>query len=224
MKIPTWKKWLSYIREIPLEVLDSSHNGTLEVYLIKGRYQLCTANAIYSFDDKYDNFVKGFERIDWDQFHPKKALILGLGLASIPYILEHTFKKNLDYTAVEIDDAVIELASTYTLPRLQSSVEIICTDAFIFIQNCAEQYDLILLDIFVGDKIPNKFQSEHFYKMTRELISPEGILMANRLAMTENDRKRSSNNFLTFSKIFPNAVNVDVENNFIFFDDSQYLK
>lgn len=219
MQIPIWKKWWSYIRDIHIESLESEHNGTLDVFITKGRYQLCTQDAIYSYDDKYDNFVKGFNQINWDQYHPKNALILGLGLGSIPYIMEHTLGKVIDYTAVEIDEAVVDLVSTYTLPRLKSYIEIICADAFIYVQNCQQQYDMVLLDVFISDKIPTKFQSEGFYEMLGQLIAPNGILMVNRLAMTTSDRQASQENFIAFSKVFPNATNVDVHNNFIFFHD-----
>lgn len=224
MRIPRWKKWLSYVREIPIETLDSEFNGTLEVLMTKGRYQLCTPNAIYSFDDKYDNFVKGFEKIDWVRFKPKNALILGLGLGSIPYILEHTLQKKLSYTAVEIDESVVDLVSTYTLPRLKSPIEIVCADAFVYAQTCAEKYDLVLLDIFISDKIPKKFETTRYYEMMEDLIAPEGLLLVNKLAMTEKDRNAAAKNFKVFQQTFPNSVSLDVDNNYIFFHDSSYLK
>ena len=55
MKQPLWKRWLSYLFEIHVESTSSDYNPHLHVSLNNGRYQLSTANAIYSFEDLYDN-------------------------------------------------------------------------------------------------------------------------------------------------------------------------
>ena len=123
MKQPTWKRWLSYIREIPIETSESEHNPFLNIVLRNGQYQLCTANAIYSYGDLYDNFSKAFKQIDLDKLPIKNVLILGFGLGSIPLMLEKMFHKKYYYTAVEIDPEVLRLANTYVLPELKSGIE-----------------------------------------------------------------------------------------------------
>lgn len=224
MHIPFWKKSLSYFREFLIETLESEYNGTLEVILSQGRLQLCTSDAIYSFDDKYDNFGLGFKEIDWPRFAPEKGLILGLGLASIPYILEKILHINMDYTAIEIDDAVIELASRYTLPRLESPLDIYQADGYSYVMQCQEKYDLICLDIFVSDKIPNKFQSQSFFESLKHITTEHGIVMSNRLANTKEDKILSDQNFDVFKSVYPNARKVSVEGNYIFFSDTHYLR
>ena len=52
MKQPLWKRLVSYLFEIHVESTSSEFNPHLYVSLYKGRYQLSTANAIYSFDKK----------------------------------------------------------------------------------------------------------------------------------------------------------------------------
>lgn len=223
LAIPLWKRWASYFREFTLESLHSDYNGTLDIILSQGRLQLCTQEAIYSFDDKYDNFVLGFNQINWEQLKPKNVLVLGLGLASIPYILEKKMGKDLHYTAVEIDDAVIELASKYATPRLTSPIDIYQADGYVYVQQCKDQYDLILLDIFVSDKIPQKFQSVQFFELLDNLLTPNGIILSNRLANTKLDKEESNKNYEIFKIVFPNAKKVSVKGNYIFFSDRQYL-
>ena len=115
---PLIKRILSYIKDIPIVSTSSEYNEILDLYLVKGRYQLCTENAIYSYGDKYDNFANAFKQIDLDKVND--VLILGLGLASIPYILETIHQKAFNYTGVEIDDEVIYLASKYVIDDLKS--------------------------------------------------------------------------------------------------------
>ena len=55
-KTPRWKKWLSHIIELELEKIESGYGHTLSLCLSDGRFQLNAENAIYSWEDKYDNF------------------------------------------------------------------------------------------------------------------------------------------------------------------------
>ena len=51
MRPPRWKQWLSYLFEMHIESAASEYNPHLYVSMKQGRYQLCTANAIYSYED-----------------------------------------------------------------------------------------------------------------------------------------------------------------------------
>ncbi|MEL7021873.1 MAG: hypothetical protein AAGK47_09700, partial [Bacteroidota bacterium] len=103
MNVPTWKKWLSYLTEIHIESAPSEINPHLYVSLRRGRYQLCTANAIYSYEDLYSNFYKAFEQVNLHKIKGDRVLILGYGMGSIPYILEKKMNYDFNYTAIEID-------------------------------------------------------------------------------------------------------------------------
>ena len=158
VSVPTWKKALSYLTEIRLEETSSEYHSILAVNLSKGRFQLCCEKAIYSYDDKYDNFKLSFEQL---KFNPNwsRVLLLGLGLASVPYMLEKVFSKKYDYTAIELDEVVAHLAQKYTLSRLDSSMQVVIADAKIYLELDNENYDMIVMDIFAEDIIPNKFET-----------------------------------------------------------------
>ena len=169
----------SYFTDVLIESASSVFNPNLELYLVDGRYQLCANDAIYSFDDKYANFAEAFDKTKWSDFQVKNALILGLGLASIPYILEKKHKINLDYTAVEIDDAVIYLASKYRIPKLKSTVQIVHTDASIFMEQCSDQYDMVCMDVFIDQDIPDEFITESSIQRLYDVLKPGGLLYYN---------------------------------------------
>ncbi|MEO0338417.1 MAG: hypothetical protein AAF242_04310, partial [Bacteroidota bacterium] len=63
-KVNWWTKLLSYIAEYPLERVESDHNEELIVLLRHGRHQLCTPNAIYSYDDLYNNFSESLAKVN----------------------------------------------------------------------------------------------------------------------------------------------------------------
>ena len=87
--IPRWKKMLSYLIDLRIEQSSSDHHRHLDIWLSKGRFQLCTENAVYSYEDLYDNFGKLFtKKLAMERLPGNQVLILGLGLGSIAIILD----------------------------------------------------------------------------------------------------------------------------------------
>lgn len=214
--IPFWKKILSYLFEFHIESAPSEINPHLYVSLNKGRYQLCTAHAIYSFEDLYDNFFEAFRIIDLDSFPIKNVLVLGLGLGSIPTMLEKNFKKKYNYTAVEIDESVIYLASKYALPQLESPVQTICTDAFAYVMQCEEQFDMVCMDVFLDDVVPENFEENLFLEKLKQLVNPEGILLFNRIALKPKDEEKTRQFYeKKFQPVFPNGSYLKVRGNWM---------
>jgi spermidine synthase len=212
MKQPLYKKLLSYVRDIHIESTDSDYNEVLDLYLVKGRYQLCTEKAIYSYADKYDNFAKVFNTLDLGKID--NVLILGLGLASIPYIFEHLHHKKFSYTGIEIDDEVIYLASKYVLDELKSDVEVINADAYTFMCLNDTKYDLICMDVFIDDFIPEDLESEEYLEMLSDSLSKNGIVIYNRLFLEEDDKKATIAFYNdVFLKVFPKAKFQDTDGN-----------
>ncbi|NUO02305.1 MAG: hypothetical protein HUU01_17000 [Saprospiraceae bacterium] len=216
MKIPRWKFWLSYLFEQHLESTSSEHNPYLNVSLVNGRFQLATANAVYSFADLYSNFRRAFQEIDVKNRPILDVLVLGFGLGSIPYMLEHVFKCRFNYTAVEIDEEVLYLASKYALPEIVSPIELVTANAIGFAAQCETQYDLICMDVFLDDSIPEDFETADFLGDLKKMLRSEGILLYNRLSYSETDKKNSRAFFdEAFRKIFPDAALIDTKNNWI---------
>ncbi len=216
MKPPQWKFWLSYLFEQHLESTSSELNPYLSVSLVKGRYQLNTANAVYSFADLYTNFRRAFQQLEIKSQPVSDVLILGFGLGSIPYMLEKVFDCRFNYTAVEIDEEVLYLANKYTLSDIASPIELITADAFDFAAQCETQYDLICMDVFLDDIIPEDFETLDFLADLQRMLSPQGILLYNRLSYSEGDKQKSQTFFdAAFRKIFPDAVVIDAGSNWI---------
>ena len=216
MKIPGWKRVLSYLVEWHMESAPSPINPHLYVSLSRGRYQLSTARAIYSYGDLYENFNRTFQRLRLDVFPVENVLVLGLGLGSVPFMLEKVFKKNYRYTAVEIDESVVFLAHKYVLSDLRSPVEVVCADAQAFVQQCSETYDLIAMDIFLDDVIPEEFESEEYLRQLADLLSPQGILLYNRLSRTPEDLKKTRDFYQgPFRRVFPGSASVDISGNWV---------
>lgn len=216
MRPPLWKRWLSYFREIHLEDVSSSLNPELHVSLVKGRCQLYTGNAIYSFEDLYSNYFKAFRTIPLRQMEIDHVLVLGLGLGSIPWMLERQFRRRYYYTAVEMDEMVVYLAQKYALSELKSSVEVILADGALFAAQSEQRFDVVAMDIFQDDDVPEKFERVDFLEDLRRLIAPSGLLMYNRLSRTVEDKKKTQA-FLDgpFREVFPECTFLDLGGNWM---------
>jgi spermidine synthase len=218
------KKWLSYLTPIEIERTSSAFNPFLQVRLQKGRFQLCTEKAIYSYADLYDNFTKAFAKMPLERLPIQKVLVLGVGLGSVMYILEKLHHRNYQYVGVEIDEKVIELAKKYGISALKSDIQLICADAAEFVATCNEAFDLILVDIFLDDVVPNDFEQGVFLQQINNLRSPNGVLLYNRLSFFEKDRDKTLlffNN--TFKKYFPEATFWDVDGNWMLVNTAAFV-
>lgn len=226
MKQPWWKVAVSYLYDCRIEDSSSPYNELLSVQLVHGRYQLCTKEAIYSFADKYDNFRKSFEVLSLpdDDDRTIDVLLLGLGLGSIPYMLEKNFQRNYHYTAVEIDEEVIYLASKYVLDELRSEIEVHCRDAYDFIAESERKYDIIAMDIFTGDIVPDIFQSAEFLNMLSDNLTEDGLLMYNRLYQKGTDMQETDLFFdNVFSVVFPDAAYIKMNGNRMLLNTGAYF-
>ncbi|MFT6334630.1 MAG: putative membrane-bound spermidine synthase [Saprospiraceae bacterium] len=216
MKQPFWKIIKSYFVDVHLESTSSVFNDELDVLLVKGEYQLVTPEAIYSYGNRYDNFFDAFKKIGIEKYDIDSVLLLGLGLGSIPYMLEQYFKQDYSYTAVEIDEDIIYLASKYVINDLASEVSTICTDALHFVEIDTRMYDFVAMDVFVSDYIPEEFESEEFLRFLSYRIADDGLLLFNRLYFFEKDKKKTQRYFdTTFKKVFPNGRYLEINGNWI---------
>ncbi|MEQ1747005.1 MAG: hypothetical protein ABMA02_16360 [Saprospiraceae bacterium] len=214
--VSLWKKWLSYLVPVTLERAGSSLNPDLAVVLDRGRLQLLSGNAIYSWDDLYHNFTIAFGTFDLDEEPIEDVLVLGLGLGSVPFILEKIFECRYRYTAVELDEVVADLASRYTLTRLESPVEVICADAGVFVVVTEETYDLVVVDIFEDDRTPDQFEDAEFLTACRDLLRPGGILLYNRLHNNVRTRLDTERFFdQQFLPVFPKGWKINTGGNWV---------
>lgn len=211
------KRLLSYLFELPVAEYSSQYNQRLTILLHKGRYKLVTRGAIYSFSDLYSNYRKSFEQLDWKSHPVKSCLVLGLGLGSIPDMLVSKFKKKIQFTAVEIDEKVTQLAMEYVLRPKGINVQVFTADAAEFLEWHAGKYDMICSDVFIGDMIPHQLETEEALLSMKRMLKPRGLLLYNRLSRFDPDIKRSLT-FLdeVFLKVFPSGGYIDVGGNWMF--------
>ena len=206
MRQPYWRKLYSYFRPVHLEQTSSLINTELDVVLSNGQYQLLTETAIYSYGILYDNFTKVFEHLPLDTMPIEEVLVLGLGLGSIPQMLEQKFRKRYYYTCIELDEEVIRLADKYVLSDLVSPMDVVGTDAMDFVFVTEQIFDMICVDVFVDSKTPSDFRHPAFISRITELLAPHGVVIYNCLGESQVDKNAAQDFYdAVFCPAFPRA-------------------
>lgn len=121
------------------------------------------------------------------QPRPKRILLVGLGGGSIPEVL-HRLLPDSEIDIVEIDDAVVRVAHRYFGFRASPRMRVHVQDARVFVKRALlrkESYDIILLDAFTGDYIPEHLMTREFLLECKQLLTPSGVLAANTFAISQ---------------------------------------
>ncbi len=203
-------RWLSHLREIHLETVLREADSPLYLSLKKGRLMLHTDQTIYSWEDRYMNFVWGMERIAYDRLPGDHALLLGMGLAAIPFIAEQKLRWYADWTAIELDPDIIRLAERYAFPQLRRPPVTFCGDASDWIRSSAGSFDLIILDVCREDVISPAFESAAFLQAVQRNLSPGGLFLYNRFYSSYKDQFKTDRFFRSaFRSVFPGSVLID---------------
>ncbi len=118
---------------------------------------------------------------------PHDILIIGLGGGTLPTTL-HELYPNARIDVVEIDPAVKTVAETYFNFTASEQVVVFLQDARVFTKRALirdESYDLIMLDAFNGDYIPEHLMTREYVEESRQLLRAGGVLVANTFSISK---------------------------------------
>lgn len=118
---------------------------------------------------------------------PESILVVGLGGGSLPQAFR-TLLPNAVIDVVEIDAAVVKVAQTHFDYQVSPPGELFVQDARIFGKRAGikgRTYDLILLDAFNGDYIPEHLMTREYLTETQKLLTPGGVLLANTFSISK---------------------------------------
>lgn len=147
----------------------------------------------------------------------KNCLILGLGGGSAAKVVRKNWPQ-AKITGVEIDPTMIEMGRKY-LGLDETKTKVIIGDAYEFINHqlstINNQYDLIIVDIYIGDKVPEKFETDKFLKLILKLLSGNGVAIFNRLYY-EGKRKQAIKFGEKLEKVFAKVTPIYPEANVVY--------
>lgn len=179
MKQP-WRYIKSFLREEVLEQGHSQFSPGLQVWYAYGRTMLNAANVNYSFGKLDAVFRSAFRQIKVAERVLDNVLLLGLGAGNVPTIL-HGYHPQARVVAVEIDPEVLRLGAAHFGLRSGPQMEIVLADATEYIHACEDVFDMVVVDLFIDDQVPEAACTEAFLHRVVALLADGGVLVFNRL-------------------------------------------
>lgn len=112
------------------------------------------------------------------------VLCIGLGIGIVP--MEFA-RQGAQVDVVEINPAVVPVAVKY-FDLEPDKFTISFDDGRHFLNRCPKQYDVIVLDAFLGDSSPSHLMTREAFAAMRRVLRPGGTLVINAFCHLEDDR------------------------------------
>lgn len=200
-----------------LEETDSPINGPIRVVkdIAWGKH-IQVGGLTQSGGIERSVWRKGLREIKKLGLKVDNCLILGLGGGGAVRVIKK-FWPEAKITGVDVDPKMVSLGKKY-LEMDESEVDIVLMDAGDFVENQItkkKHFDMILVDIYVGDKVPQKFDTLKFFRAVKSLLSKDGLVIFNRLYYKE--KKAEANVlFSKLKKVFSKTSLIFPEANILF--------
>jgi spermidine synthase len=112
---------------------------------------------------------------------PQRLLMIGEGGGTIPAALQQMLP-DTQIDLVELDGAVDKIARAYFDFKPGPKMRVIIEDGRVFVKRAMAQkltYDIIMLDAFDADYIPEHMLTREFLQEVKSIMTPNGVIVAN---------------------------------------------
>lgn len=157
----------------------SEFSGDLELTTVCGKKVLDTRNTNYSYGSLQRVLKYSLQQLDLN--NTGKVLLLGLGGGSVIRTLRDSMNYTGELVAVDIDPVIIDIARQEFHVVEGPDTKIICADAFQFVENEQSGYDLVIVDLFIDNVVPDKFLDTYFWRKVLGLLNENGDVIFNTL-------------------------------------------
>jgi len=190
----------------------SSINGEIQVIEQFGKRKIVVGGLTQSGGLVEEIWKKGLSAISNKLSTINNCLILGLGGGTVAKLISNFkfqsagWRTNFKITGIEIDPLMIDLGKKYLGLGEIKNLEIVVDDAFDWVNSQqstvnSQQFDLVLVDLYLGQRVPKEVESEEFLKNVKRILAKNGIVIFNRLVA--KNRKNEPAVFLDkLKKIF----------------------
>ncbi|MDX1444492.1 MAG: fused MFS/spermidine synthase [Gammaproteobacteria bacterium] len=140
---------------------------------------------------------------------PERILVVGLGGGTLPETF-HAMFPDAKIDAIEIDEAVVDVAERYFDFKEEDNIRVIVKDARVYVKQAGmfgRSYDYIILDAFNGDYIPEHLMTKEWLEEVKRLLAPGGVLVANTFSVS----RLYHNESVTYEEVFGWIRNVKQE-------------
>lgn len=140
---------------------------------------------------------------------PHRILIIGLGGGVLPTALAAIYP-DAAIDIVEIDPAVVRVAKQFFGFNPSAKIRVIEEDGRVFAKRAGQadgRYDLIMLDAFDHQYIPEHLLTQEFLLEIKKLLTTDGVLAANTFSTSQLYDHEST----TYQSVFGDFYNLRVQ-------------
>jgi spermidine synthase len=212
-------KWLSYILPVKIYEKKSSLSKNIEVTWNNGKLMMDSQNTNYSYGSLQKVLRKGLNIISQERILKMDSiLVLGVAGGSVIKTLVDEFQFTRKITGIEIDDEITTIANQYFKLKEIVNYTPISADAKLFVEDCKEQFNLIIIDIFQDATMPDFLFENEFISNIKRLLQTNGVILFNTMNLDKegvNKNKEFVSNFETSNYIVKEFKNIEVYNELI---------
>jgi spermidine synthase len=144
---------------------------------------------------------------------PAKILVIGEGGGSFPTALQQMFPDS-QIDLVEIDAAVDRVAKRFFDFKPGPKMRVFIEDGRVFVKRIRTQnpqYNMIMLDAFDADYIPEHLLTREFLQEVKAILAPDGVIVAN----TFSNSALYDYESVTYRAVFGSFYNLKLGNRII---------
>ncbi len=133
-------------------------------------------------------------------------LILGLGGGTVAKQMAVKWPGS-KIMGIEIDPVIVKLGKKYFGLSDIPGLGIVIEDAADWVKKAAKErvrFDLILVDLYLNDEIPERCRSEAFLNTVKKLLNKKGVAVFNQLRAKKKEREIEER-IKNLQKLFPQA-------------------
>jgi len=160
-----------HVRPFVREELDSQSMHFSDS-AIQSRMRLLEPDALAL---EYTRTMMGFLMFDPE---PARVAMIGLGGGSLAKFC-HRHLPRTDLTVIEINPHVIALRARFRVPHDGARFRVVQDDGAHFVAHTLERFDVLLIDAFDADHMPESLGTRRFYDDCADALQPGGLLVAN---------------------------------------------
>lgn len=212
------KRLLSYFLPIKVYEVPSNTSTNLEVTWNNGQLVLDSKHTNYSFGSLEKVLKKGMLHIGFPVIkNMESILLLGVAGGSAIKIIRNEIKCIGKITGVDIDPKIIQIAYDYFYLGSYTNVDILIKDAQEFINENNAKYELIIIDIFEDDCMPNFLFETNFIANIIRAMNKNSYILFNFMLLNDYEKKLQKfiSNFNTKEFSITTLINVEEFNKLI---------
>jgi len=152
-------------------------NGLLKIRWENGKKILDTEHTNYSYGSLEDVLNHGLDYIPLENIN--SVLLLGMGGGCIIGSLKNRYNCHAPITAIELDPMLIDIAAKEFGVVESEDLNILETDAYRYVTETKDSFDLVIIDIFIDLLMPEEFYKPTFWDAMTQVVNLNGFVLFN---------------------------------------------